>query len=175
MTETLQDEADRLGDELNDAQDEADGEERGAAIEARLAEIDALQSVWTDEIKAGAGAVIYLGFGGAVEIERGLIRPEDVTADEPEDEPQGSGKGGDTAKAPALPASLVEELTAQKTAALRDRTGAVPRCCTGFDGSQHGDGRFLPPRRRCAESLNHHPQPAHLSSGTTTNAPPCRR
>jgi ParB family chromosome partitioning protein len=126
LTAALQDEADRLGDELNDLQDEQDGDERGTAIEARLAEIEAAQSVWTDEVKAKAGAIVFVALGGVAGIERGLIRPEDAGTDEPEDERQDSGAAGAVMKPPALPASLVEELTAQKTAALRIELARAP-------------------------------------------------
>jgi ParB family chromosome partitioning protein len=126
LTEALQDEADRLGEELNDLQDEEDGEERSVAIEARLAEIEAAQSVWTDQVKANAGAVIYLAGGGMVEIERGLIRPEDAGTKKTEDERQESGAAAAMVKLPVLPASLVEELTAQKTAALRIELAGTP-------------------------------------------------
>ena len=44
------------------------------AIEQRLDEIDAMARIWPDELKACAGAVVYLSHAGEAEIERGLIR-----------------------------------------------------------------------------------------------------
>jgi ParB family chromosome partitioning protein len=74
---------------------------------------------WLPEDLACAGAVIGIGHGGRLAIERGLVRPED----EPDETP-----GGDTGEAkaasringsPALSDRLVEDLTAQRTAAMR--------------------------------------------------------
>lgn len=75
---------------------------------------------WPDAVKAMAGAVVYLGYHGA-EIERGLIRIEQ----QPENEEGGEAETDEAdeaeavEKAPALPASLIEDLTAHRTAALR--------------------------------------------------------
>lgn len=96
--------------------DEAQPDENGDPVE-----------VWPDDVRAVAGAVISLGYGGAVEIERGLIRPDDLP-----DSGDGDGEtGGDepTAQpdaAPALSASLVEDLTAHRTAALRAELAQSP-------------------------------------------------
>ena len=74
LSDEQQDEADRLQAEIDDLSDnESDeDEQRRDSLQEQL---DALCGpVWTDEAKAKAGAVVYLAFGGAVEIERGLIR-----------------------------------------------------------------------------------------------------
>ena len=93
-------------------------QERRPAIEKQLDALTA--SVWSVEAKAKAGAVVYLAFGRAVEVERGLIRAEDVEAepDVDEDEAESEAKAGP----PALSASLIEDLTAQKAVALRIET-----------------------------------------------------
>jgi ParB family chromosome partitioning protein len=94
-----------------------------------LAEIEALGQVWTDEVKAQAGCIVYLNHDGTPEIERRLIRQEDVTeAVAADEDPKASGEGEAAAvdSAPALPALLVEELSAQKTAALRIELARSP-------------------------------------------------
>jgi ParB family chromosome partitioning protein len=111
----------------DDDEEEAAASERIEAIEQRLAEIEALSQVWTDEVKARSGCVVYLDYQGSVEIERGLIRQKDATepaADEESDEADDEAETVDAK--PALPASLVEELSAQKTAALRIELARSP-------------------------------------------------
>ncbi|MCJ2097499.1 ParB/RepB/Spo0J family partition protein [Methylobacterium sp. E-046] len=77
---------------------------------------------WSHEAKAIAGAVVCLSYSGEAVIERGLIRPGEI---EPEADGGNGATGSDDEDADAvsgpaaLPASLVEELTAQRTAALR--------------------------------------------------------
>jgi ParB family chromosome partitioning protein len=128
--EALTVEAESLDDQLND-ESQLDNAQ---SIETRLAEIrqriDELyiaypDETWTDEAKAMAGAVLYLTHDGLIGIARGLLRPEDMPRDTGDD--TGSDTGDDTGEgddttgeaAPALPPKLVEDLTAQKTAAIR--------------------------------------------------------
>jgi hypothetical protein len=95
---------------------------------------------WRAEDKARAGAVVSIGYNGSIEIERGLIRPEDRHE-------MPSAAGGDRGETPpsparsALPDRLVEDLTAHRTAALRAMLadnpfrGARRRCsCDGVAG-----------------------------------------
>ena len=115
-------------------------EEWPAEIEARLAEIDAALEAFgdgtaydPDEIARG-GVFVIVGQDGAARVERGLIRPEDVPAPEPEPEaapdsgegaPEGEAEAGapeEDAGAP-LPDRLVMDLTAHRTVALQDRLG----------------------------------------------------
>ena len=122
-TEQLQAEHEALRDSNNDDGEEA--EARMQAIEDRLDEIDAMTRIWPDELKARAGAVVYLSHEGKAEIERGLIRPED--GDRHDDEGQHEATGADaTTERSTFPASLIEDLTAQKTAALRIETARSP-------------------------------------------------
>lgn len=106
-------------DEESDDEPEGDG---GEAV-----------PVWPDAAKAMAGAVIYLGYDGTAQIERGLIRsddlPDEADGGESGDEdalPDGDAGEADEPKASALPVSLVEELTAQRTAALRAELAQSP-------------------------------------------------
>jgi ParB family chromosome partitioning protein len=121
--EQLQAEHEALRDSNGDNGEEA--EARMQSIEDRLDEIDAMTRIWPDELKARAGAVVYLSNQGTAEIERGLIRAED--ADRHDDEDQHEVKDADaTPERAAFPASLIEDLTAQKTAALRIETARSP-------------------------------------------------
>jgi ParB family chromosome partitioning protein len=96
-------------------------EEIAAELEQLSDKIDALSDDterWLPEDLACAGAVIGIGHGGKLAVQRGLVRPED--------EPAGTkgkpatGKAGRQANgSPALSDRLAEDLTAHRTAALR--------------------------------------------------------
>lgn len=102
------------------ADDEA--EERPArmdAIEARLEEIDSTrEDIFPAEVLAVAGAVLFIGNDGKLSIDRGLVRPEDA--------PKQTGKAPKTAasgepeaeEATGLSATLIESLTAERSAAI---------------------------------------------------------
>jgi ParB family chromosome partitioning protein len=106
--------------------DDGEAEARMQAIEERLDEIDAMTRIWPDELKARAGAVVYLSHQGTPEIERGLIRPEDADAQDSGDDLPEAKETDVAPERSAFPASLIEDLTAQKTAALRIETALSP-------------------------------------------------
>ena len=89
-------------------------------IERRLDELDASAVFWPDEVKAIAGAAIHIRRDGTVAVERGLARPEDL--------PQAAGDNDAPPRKirPALPSSLVRDLTAHRTAALRVALAGQP-------------------------------------------------
>jgi ParB family transcriptional regulator, chromosome partitioning protein len=97
------------------------------AIEARIDALKALQLVWKPEDMARAGAVVSIGYHGGVEIERGLVRPEDRR---PESAATGTAKAATADSKPEgerpLSAKLIEELTAHRTAALRETLAFNP-------------------------------------------------
>lgn len=98
------------------ASEDPDGEHAAArldAIEARLYELDERTLSWPDEVKAIAGVAIHVRRDGSLAVERGLARPEDL--------PQAGNDNGMPARKirPALASSLVRDLTAHRTAALR--------------------------------------------------------
>jgi ParB family chromosome partitioning protein len=118
------------------AQYDALAEEHGDDPEDEIAEqmealsekIDLLserEAVWEAQDIAQAGAIVSIGYGGGIEVERGLIRPEDkktyAIMREGDDEvcEQGTDRAASSDPAAAFPARLVEDLTAQRTAALR--------------------------------------------------------
>lgn len=124
------------------ADDEKAVEAKLEAIKLRIDAITAKTSVYPDETLARAGAFVTPGFGGSIRIERGLIRPEDMEDEEPasaggdEQEPA-EAAGAEAAAAEAAPvkmamptvthsAKLVQDLTAQKTAALRAELAGNP-------------------------------------------------
>jgi ParB family chromosome partitioning protein len=107
-----------------DALIEEHGEDPTEEIAAELDEIsdkiDALSDGserWMPDDLACAGAVIGIGYGGKLAVERGLVRPED----EPDETREaGAAKvAGRMNGSPALSDKLVEDLTAHRTVALR--------------------------------------------------------
>ncbi|MGH6922862.1 MAG: ParB/RepB/Spo0J family partition protein [Propylenella sp.] len=102
-------------DDLVDTDDEAEVK-RLTEIEARMDEIEATSERWPDETLAIAGAVVSVGYHGDIRVERGLVRPEDVPADDTDtDTPSDEGADEPAIK---LSARLIEDLTAQKSAAI---------------------------------------------------------
>ncbi|RIK59427.1 MAG: hypothetical protein DCC64_15880 [Planctomycetota bacterium] len=114
--DALHAEYDGLTDALEEDEENAAASERQAAIDERLQAINDAALHWPAETRALAGAVVTVGHDGGVEIKRGLIRPEDKRA---------ASKAKKAQEAPAsqggarpLPASLVADLTAHKSAAI---------------------------------------------------------
>lgn len=115
--ETLQAEYDEICDT-----DEEEHNKRCDKIDARLQAIEKQRgkAVFTAEQLAMAGAIVTIGDDGKTEIVRGLVRPEDM--------PKGKGKSkakpsdpnvaaGDEDRS-EISAGLIEDLTAQKSAAI---------------------------------------------------------
>lgn len=100
-------------DELIDSDDDGNAD-RLAVIEQRIDELNALGQCWSDCTRSIAGAVISLNHDGSVSVDRGLVRPKDVLPDDISDEPNTVSL--ETAE--GLSPRLIEDLTAQKTAAI---------------------------------------------------------
>jgi ParB family transcriptional regulator, chromosome partitioning protein len=94
---------------------------------------------YAPEDVALAGAIVSLGQGGELRIERGLVRPEDEPQETPgngadatpvqppaEAGPADDGGSGEPEAARPLSAALVESLTGERTAALRECLAAQP-------------------------------------------------
>ena len=131
MTDEQQAELDRLEEENAElaelieagvADDEA--EPRADAIRAKMAELADTGEVYDPDDLAKAGCYVLMDYHGRLSVERGLIRPE-----EEQDE---SAEGMDESNEPVPPrsetqpepsfslsAAFAQELTAQKTAAIR--------------------------------------------------------
>ena len=110
--------------------------EQDDPTEEALAEIDRLEQeiaalteeVFRQEDIVRAGAFVALGQDGEIRIERGYLRPEDEQQDEGEGEEDGEGEATPKASTSTngLSAALVAELTAHRTAALRNDLAQAP-------------------------------------------------
>lgn len=111
-------------DELADSDEGEDAaiDERLSAIRQRIDELDEKARAFAPEDRATAGAVLTLAWDGTASIERGLVRP----ADERE-RPKAAAREKAAGEAGAMPASLIADLTAQKTAALRAELAGNPK------------------------------------------------
>lgn len=118
---------------------------RMTELEADIARLEGLTSAYDPDDIARGGLIVSLDYHGQPKIERGFIRLEDLTP-EPETDDEGEtgdttaegGDGGDfrddqdeeavedTEPSRPLPDSLVRELTAHKTYALRLALGEQP-------------------------------------------------
>jgi ParB family chromosome partitioning protein len=106
-------EADALAEiqELDDEQ-----QARFDAIDDRIREIEDTPDLWPPESLAIAGAVVTLDRNGAADIRCGYVRPEDAPA--PSDCPAATRSEKPKSGKPPLPASLIESLTAHRSAAI---------------------------------------------------------
>lgn len=93
-------------------EDDEETSERLDAIEARIEELEDTERAYTAETMAIAGAIVTIDRSGEVEIVRGLVRPEDA----PEESREAKGSG--PKEKPRFSASLIESLTAAKSAAI---------------------------------------------------------
>jgi ParB family chromosome partitioning protein len=112
-----QEEMDRLTAEVEALAeiDDLDAEQQArydAAME-RIDELEDRDTVWPAETLAIAGAVVTLGRDGEAAIHYGYVKPEDA----PKKAKRKPGDGSKPDRSP-LPASLVESLTAHRSAAL---------------------------------------------------------
>jgi ParB family chromosome partitioning protein len=125
LTEAQQAEIDALTtqyDALIEEHGEDPPDEIAAELENLSDRIDELSEGterWLPEHVACAGAVIGIGCGGELAIERGLVRPEDRAAATGSGETSNGRPRRQMDGLPMLSDRLVENLTAQRTAALR--------------------------------------------------------
>ncbi len=108
-------------DALLDEHGEDPTEEVRTQIEALSERIDALSEGterWEPENITRCGAIIGIGHGGRIVVERGLLRPEDAPAEGPPSRPK-AGAVAKPKREDGLSDRLVEDLTAHRTAALR--------------------------------------------------------
>lgn len=132
--ERLQAEHDGLAAQIEAGEADDEAEPRVEAIQARLAVLLAAREAYSADDIAKAGCYVAMNYYGNVEIERALVRPEDEIEEEEESDESDEGdteetdEGGPTASPQPeerpepvfkMPAPLVKELTAQKTAAIR--------------------------------------------------------
>lgn len=119
----LQEELEAL---CNDAEQDDPSEAALAEINRLEAEIAALtEEAYAPDDIARAGAFVALGHDGEARIERGYLRPEDVRRRE-----EGGGEGESASKttngSDGLSMALMAELTAHRTAGLRNDLARTP-------------------------------------------------
>jgi ParB family transcriptional regulator, chromosome partitioning protein len=124
----------REHDELVVEAEAAENEEAAQAITARLNQIEADietlkgEPVYDAADIAAGGAFVSLGYEGGVRVERGFIRKEDEApaVSDPADGAEVSEDEASREGSTALPERLVMQLTAQRTAALRNAVATRP-------------------------------------------------
>lgn len=115
-------EHDELAEVRDNAAEEEVAHERVDVINRRLDEISESKEAYLAEDKARSGVVLYVNYHGKLEAAIGIIRNEDEAADADDGENgdfPASVKAKDDTQKLTHPATLIEDLTAQKTAALR--------------------------------------------------------
>lgn len=103
---------DSLAEQVESDDSESSFQAELEQIDARIDELTASVDTWPQDTLQCAGVIVTLDYRGCVDIRRGLIRPEDARS-------LAKASSEATSGTPALPASLVRELTAHRTAALR--------------------------------------------------------
>lgn len=115
LSETEQDELDRLAGEYDALIDDDDADsEHLAEIQERIDTLTAASEHWSAETLSATGALVGLDHNGELRIERGLMREADEPAHDSDD--PSSDEGSHVRS--GLPAKLIEDLTAQKSAAI---------------------------------------------------------
>ncbi len=79
---------------------------------------------YTAEDMARAGAIVRIGHGGELEVSRGLVHPDDVKAERQQDKEEGASSPKEVS---TIPASVVKDLSAHRTAALRCAMAENPK------------------------------------------------
>ncbi len=104
---------DAMAEELDRASD-PDADTRLAEIERK---IDALKpaEIWSKKILASCGVILSIDHDGELRVEKGLMTQGDAR----KAKASARQKGGEASAESLLPATLVEELTAHKTAVIR--------------------------------------------------------
>lgn len=127
LSDEHQAEFDRLSEEYDELVD-TDGDDtadRLSGIEQRLNQLNAMTELWSSHTLAIAGAIIGLDYDGSVTVERGLVRPEDILADDVSTT-RSTHKSASAPDRKGLSPRLIEDLTAQKSTALGVELMAQP-------------------------------------------------
>lgn len=122
----------KLGAEYDELAAVAENEEMTEAMQARLnaleTQMEALKGepVYAPADIAAGGAFVSLGFDGGVRVERGFVRREDEAPERQyvEGVPEADTQRSETGT--SLPDKLVAQLTAHRTAALREAVAQRP-------------------------------------------------
>ena len=131
LSDEAQAEQKRLSEEyeaLFDSRDEHDEatSERLDAIQERMEELEDTGEAFTPEQLAIAGAVVTIDRDGNVDVERGLVRREDLPQEEGTPDQAGSGEDESSKEKPPFSAALVESLTTHRSTAIGASLMAQP-------------------------------------------------
>jgi ParB family chromosome partitioning protein len=110
-------------DELITALEEEEDTSAVAELDRVLAEIEtfhARRESWPDEEKARAGVVVSVASDGSLSIQRGLLRLEELDREMPAERPKKRDRAN------AYSESVLKDLAAHRTAALREAVAARP-------------------------------------------------
>lgn len=123
LSDNDQAELDKLSAEYDELVDSDDDSEiaRLEEIDSRIDALTEGRKQWSSEMLAMAGAIVSIGMNGNVRIERGLVRPDDRPARSDTETLHQEG-----APAVKLSAKLIEDLSAQKSAAISKELAKQP-------------------------------------------------
>lgn len=105
------------------AEGDTAGSEELDQVSSQINELETKKQVWPDEEKAAAGVIVSLGHDGAIDVHRGLLKP-DVAA-------RPSGNGHDRGarskeRGNGYSDAILTDLSAHRTAALRELVAGSP-------------------------------------------------
>ncbi|WP_157803360.1 MULTISPECIES: ParB/RepB/Spo0J family partition protein [Hyphomicrobiales] len=119
----LAEEYDSLAELIEAGDADEDAEPKLEAIEKEMDSLKDRQEAYKAEDLARAGAIVCLDYYGRATVHRGLVNDEDEQQEQEEGQHSGENEGSRESEAAPIKlthsAALVEDLTAQKTAALR--------------------------------------------------------
>ncbi|MEY9194744.1 ParB/RepB/Spo0J family partition protein [Bradyrhizobium ottawaense] len=122
----------KLAAEYDELEALAENEELTEAMQARVSQLETEmeavkgQPVYDTADIAAGGAFVSLGYEGGVRVERGFIRKEDEAAMAGRGEPETDGASEGRESIASLPEKLVAQLTAHRTAVLREAVAQRP-------------------------------------------------
>jgi ParB family transcriptional regulator, chromosome partitioning protein len=122
----LAEEHDELADALNGGDEDEAMQARYDAVAAELESLEAREQRFLPKDLARTGIIIALDGVGALRVERGFVRAEDVPVAEPANDDAEEEAEEQDAKPAPLPSALHAELLAQRTAALRASLARQP-------------------------------------------------
>lgn len=122
-------------DELVAALEDQEDETMSAELDRIVEEMDALEEQhlqWSDEGRKGAGVILSLTPDGELEVNAGLIRPEDRKREETDDEDGepsrlAERKEKGNGRPEGYSDTLLTDLSAHRTAALREMLAGSPK------------------------------------------------
>lgn len=119
LSESDQADLDSLSQEYDELVESEDADEdRLADIEERIDRLNATSDTWPAETLSVAGVIVSLGYHGELRIERGLVRKEDAHKLGKDAGEALAGSATHASRSDGLPTRLVEDLTAQQSAAI---------------------------------------------------------